>query len=671
MQATSIDTAPRRSLARRVSPAALHWILLLLLATELVFWVVFRLVNLDEGWYLWAAKEVYSGRQIYGDFSYTQTPLLPYIYGLAQLVLGQGLVAGRVLTAGFGFAAAVLSAATARRIAGPWAGVCALLFLLTTFLAITAFGYTATYGLTSLLLAAAFYLAARMQTGGWRTLLVAGCLALATAGRLSAVVVFLPLGAFLIFSAPSGRRVRTGIGLVAATFLLLTLLLGPFALVSGPQMIYDIFGFHMDRMTPAWRTALLATTLRDTLRDFTVPVMVYLFAVADLSVRILRRRGDRRDALNQHGLELTLAAAIALLFLAHFVPRTAMSYYSALQAPLIAILFGVLAVRWLKGSRPRLAAVILAALLVVQVVTQARAVRYYDLTAWPPVNQVEIVQRAAAKLKLFVPPDGQVLTFDPHLALEAGLDMPPGYEMSIFSYRPTWTTEQAQRYQVVNNDLLLNDLNRGVDAVALTQFDEDLLYGDRDTLFAALTGNYRLAASVSDFDPFRNDLRIYLPPQWALPDTATPLDQPFGETTRLAGFELDSQPVRPGDPLRLALFWQTQPGARQPDDVTIFVHLLDKDETVVAGHDSPPCDGTCPASTWRPGEVIRDEYRLNVPADLPPGEYLIEVGMYNPQTLERLPVPGSGDRLLLARTTCQPAGADGAVRCAVAPLNQQ
>lgn len=671
MQAESIDTAPRQSLARQISPSALHWILLLLLAAELVFWVVFRLVNLDEGWYLWAAKEVFSGRRLYGDFAYTQTPLLPYIYGLAQLLLGQGLLAGRALTAAFGFAAAVLSAATARRIAGPWAGVGALLFLLTTFLAITAYGYTATYGLTSLLLAAAFYLAARMQPGSRRTLLVAGCLALATAGRLSAVVVFLPLGAYLILTAPGGRRLRTGIELVAAALLLLALLLGPFALTSGPQMIYDIFGFHMDRMTPEWRTALLVTTLRETLRDFTVPVMVYLLAVADLSGRILRRRGDRRDALKQHGLELALAAAVALLFLAHLVPRTAMSYYSALQTPLIAILFGALAVRWLRGSRPWLAGAVLASLLVVQVVTQVRAVRFYDLTAWPPVNQVEIVRTAAAKLKQSVPPDGQVLTLDPHLALEAGLDIPPGYEMSIFSYRPTWTTEQAQQYRVVNNDLLLSDLNRGVDAVALTQFDEDLLYGDRDALFAALIDNYRLAASVPGFDPFRNDLRIYLPPRWTLPDTAAPLDQPFGETIRLAGYELDIQALRPGGALTLGLYWQSQHDLQPPQDVTVFVHLLDKDETVVAGYDSPPCRGTCPASTWRPGEVIRDEYRLNVPADLPPGEYLIEIGMYDPQTLERLPVPGSGDRLLLMRTTCQPAGADGAVRCAVAPLDQQ
>ena len=669
MQATPIAVAPRRSLSSRVSPNQVTGILLLLFAAELVFWVLFRLVNLDEGWYLWAAKEVFAGRQLYGDFAYTQTPLLPYVYGLAQLVLGQSLYAGRALTAGFGFAAGVLGMATARRIAGPWAGVFALALLLTTFLAITAFGYTATYGLTSLLLAAAFYLAARLQPGSRRTWLVIGCLALATAGRLAVVVVFLPIAVFLIFTSPRSRRLRTAVELSIAAVLLLVLLLGPFALASGQQMTYDIFGFHMDRMLAEWRRERLLTTLWETLRDFSVPVLVYLAAVVDLCFRVLQHRADWRAALRPYALEITLAASIALLFLAHLVPRTAMSYYSALQVPLIAILFGALAVRWLRGNRPRLAAALLAVLLLVQLVTQARIVRYYGLTTWPPTSQVDVVRAAAETLRQVVPPGGEVLTFDTHLALEAGLDMPSGYEMSIFSYRPSWTTEQAQQYRVINNELLLSDLERGVDAVALTQFDEDLLYGDRDALFAAIYGKYRLAYSVPGFDPFHNDLHIYLPPQGVLPDSATVLDQRFGDAIRLAGYEPGSQSLRPGEPLTLALYWQPVSGASQPKDATVFVHLLDKDEVVLAGQDSQPCQGTCPASTWRPGEVIRDEHRLTLPADMPPGDYLIEIGMYDPQTLERLPVSGSGDRLLLARYACQPTTGGKTVQCVAEALN--
>ena len=61
--------------------------------------------------------------------------------------------------------------------------------------------------------------------------------------------------------------------------------------------------------------------------------------------------------------------------------------------------------------------------------------------------------------------------------------------------------------------------------------------------------------------------------------------------------------------------------------------------------------------------MIRDEYTLDVPASLPPGDYRIEVGMYDPQTLERLPVAGLGDRLILARYSCQEIGQT--TRCVV------
>lgn len=38
---------------------------------ELTFFILYRRVNLDEGWYLWASKLVYDGQILYRDFVYT------------------------------------------------------------------------------------------------------------------------------------------------------------------------------------------------------------------------------------------------------------------------------------------------------------------------------------------------------------------------------------------------------------------------------------------------------------------------------------------------------------------------------------------------------------------------------------------------------------------------
>lgn len=82
-----------------------------------------------------------------------------------------------------------------------------------------------------------------------------------------------------------------------------------------------------------------------------------------------------------------------------------------------------------------------------------------------------------------------------------------------------------------------------------------------------------------------------------------------------------------------------------PKSYTVFTHLLDgnpeaAEDPLRAQHDGIPCDGTEPTWRWQPGEYILDEHVLTVPPDLPPGEYLLSVGLYDSDTLERLPPEG-------------------------------
>jgi hypothetical protein len=58
-----------------------------------------------------------------------------------------------------------------------------------------------------------------------------------------------------------------------------------------------------------------------------------------------------------------------------------------------------------------------------------------------------------------------------------------------------------------------------------------------------------------------------------------------------------------------------------------------------------------PAIQWSPGDVFVQRNRLPVPAEMPPGRYWVQVGLYLLATGERLPVLEAGqpvaDRLLL------------------------
>ena len=61
------------------------------------FTITFAQLNSDEGWYLYAAKQVYQGQRLYQDFAYSQMPLLPYVYGLG-LLLWKSMYAGRLIS---------------------------------------------------------------------------------------------------------------------------------------------------------------------------------------------------------------------------------------------------------------------------------------------------------------------------------------------------------------------------------------------------------------------------------------------------------------------------------------------------------------------------------------------------------------------------------------------
>jgi hypothetical protein len=88
--------------------------------------------------------------------------------------------------------------------------------------------------------------------------------------------------------------------------------------------------------------------------------------------------------------------------------------------------------------------------------------------------------------------------------------------------------------------------------------------------------------------------------------------------------------------LSLTLYWQALGPIEE--DYTVFVHLLDAEGVIVAQGDSPPVEGHYPTSLWRPGELVRDEHRLaSGPRDMMKG-VRFAVGLYLPDTLERLSV---------------------------------
>ncbi|VAW42153.1 hypothetical protein MNBD_CHLOROFLEXI01-3055 [hydrothermal vent metagenome] len=119
----------------------------------------------------------------------------------------------------------------------------------------------------------------------------------------------------------------------------------------------------------------------------------------------------------------------------------------------------------------------------------------------------------------------------------------------------------------------------------------------------------------------------------------------FGDLIRLRGFDLGK--VQAGSTLPLTLYWQSVTAV--PDNYKVFIHVLDENGQIVAQADRLPANGLAPTTRWQADDLIRDRYEIVLPAELPSGNYQLQVGLYT-EANGRLPIndaTAEGDALIL------------------------
>jgi hypothetical protein len=163
-----------------------------------------------------------------------------------------------------------------------------------------------------------------------------------------------------------------------------------------------------------------------------------------------------------------------------------------------------------------------------------------------------------------------------------------------------------------------------------------------------------LLAAVLDL----GELEIAVPErEMTLPTVVKPMEVNLGHEVTFLGYDLTPTVVKPGDTLRLTLYWQAR--RETAKWYKVFTHLLDDQDRIWAQKDSVPVGGARPTTGWVRGEVIVDEYELTIDPDAPGGDYILEVGMYEEGTSQRLRVLNEegqavGDRILLEKVKIKP-----------------
>ncbi|MCK6627081.1 MAG: DUF2723 domain-containing protein [Anaerolineae bacterium] len=139
------------------------------------------------------------------------------------------------------------------------------------------------------------------------------------------------------------------------------------------------------------------------------------------------------------------------------------------------------------------------------------------------------------------------------------------------------------------------------------------------------------------------------------PPIPFPVEANFDDKVKLLGYKTSlagetglqwSRPACAADAaaclIHFEVYWQ---GLSEMDQLYfVFLHLVDAQGRLLAQQDKGPgLRGKEPTTSWLPGEVIADPIDLTLPADLPPGQYTLRIGLYLPPTGPRLPVLPTGD----------------------------
>lgn len=142
------------------------------------------------------------------------------------------------------------------------------------------------------------------------------------------------------------------------------------------------------------------------------------------------------------------------------------------------------------------------------------------------------------------------------------------------------------------------------------------------------------------------------------PAPAHPLDADFGGV-KLLGYDVDGALTSDagtwhdanGRRARVTLYWQVE--QKPKNDRLISLKLLDANGRLGGQLDRRPVLDAYPTTAWRKGEYITDTYDVPIFTGALPGEYALQVTMYDPETgevdgqreLEKMMVPPETDEV--------------------------
>ncbi len=412
-------------------------------------------VNLDESWYLGAGRLVYEGKVPYRDFAFFQAPLSAYIYGLSQVIAGQGLLSGRATTFVFG----IIAVAAGTRVSWLCGGrLGALLFLplfaLSRYTLLGAFSTVRTEPLTATFLLLAAWVLLERLPAPFRWASANSFLALATITRISVAPVLAIVFCIALYRMRGNRWFVAGMATGAVIAAIAAALFVARAGLSDVR--FNVLEsqtrrhaqYRLDEVTE-FSVRVKFTGLAEAASEFPVTFLAGVAGLAAVGAAGVARSRGRRD------IPLPVRQTAILVFLgwtvyaAQFVPRWVWPEYFVPSAAVFAALGASLMARLAARSETaRIAAPILAALLSVQLLQFYAG--YVDMSDAGSGN-LGLVRSLGTAVRDVTPAGKTVVTLDSLTTLESGRRMPVQLTMGVFGYWPRIDFSEAQEHKIVTD----------------------------------------------------------------------------------------------------------------------------------------------------------------------------------------------------------------------------
>jgi hypothetical protein len=461
-------------------------------------------VNADEGWYLYASKLVYAGQSPYRDFAYTQTPLLPYIYGIAQNLFSPSIYLGRVTSVLFSLAAFILALLISKNYAGEMAsGIASLLGATFTF-GIFFQTIVKTYALTTFFFMLAFFVLTTSFRKDIKLVLSIIFVLLAVLTRLSAAFFAIPFLFYaLIVSNTKIRVIILGLCFLAVGWILI---------LAWPNL-GDAKWALITHHTSQWgHLSIVERASR--IVSVRIPRLWAAFYPYFILWAVLLFLGFSQI---RHYIKRYLAVSIALAGTCLFAIPNLLSgaFYTDYLAPFVFVLFPISAIAYTKlfprqGKFPQI--MMTMALFFPLVFGLMDGKNYIDTSG--AVAPVEKIIKVSTIIKENSTHQDQIFVLEAlWLVVEADRQALPDMTMAQFSFYDT-DTKAANHLHLVNGEIAWNYIRRSIPKIVILTDTDWELFRQQSSYYKnirdSLKNNYRLLSSEADFGQYGGTVEIYV-----------------------------------------------------------------------------------------------------------------------------------------------------------------